>query len=79
MQSAVAKWGNSLALRLPRGLAEDAGLVEGVAVDIAIEGDRVVISRARPKYNLDELLAQLEPRHRHAETDWGDVVGRERA
>lgn len=77
MQGAVAKWGNSLALRLPRGLAEDAGLYEGAAVEIVLDGDRLVVSRSRPRYTLDQLMAGYRPDHRHAETDWGPPAGKE--
>lgn len=70
MRGAIAKWGNSLALRLPHGLARDAGLYEGASVDIVLEGGRLVVSRIRPRYALDELMADYRPDHRHGETDW---------
>ncbi len=77
MRSNVSKWGNSLALRLPARMAEDAGLEEGSAVDISIEAESLVVRPARPKYRLDELLAEFRSEHRHGETDWGAPAGKE--
>jgi len=36
----VAKWGNSLAVRLPAAVVEKLGLKEGDEIDLAIESDR---------------------------------------
>jgi len=77
MQTAIAKWGNSLALRLPRNLAEDARMAEGTPVDLQLEGDRLVITVARPRYELTDLLEGLRPENRHEETDWGGPRGAE--
>ena len=78
MQAAIAKWGNSLALRLPRHVAEDVRLFEGTTVELQIEGDRLVITLARPKYKLAQLLENHSKKeHSHAETDWGPARGKE--
>lgn len=60
MQVLIAKWGNSLGLRLPRALADRLGLAPGRAVEVRAEGDRLVVEAARPRYTLDELLAQCD-------------------
>ena len=67
MLGSVAKWGNSLAVRLPKGVVEDVSLSEGDAVDIATSDGRIVISRAEPKITLGDLLAAYRPEHRHGE------------
>lgn len=77
MQATIAKWGNSLALRLPRRVAEDARLAEGTTVDLQVEGDRLVVIPARPKYRLADLLVKHTEAHKHEETDWGPPQGRE--
>lgn len=77
MPSHIAKWGNSLALRLPRRLAEDAQLREGTPVDLHVSGDALIVRPARPKYALPDLLAQETGKERHAETDWGEPQGEE--
>lgn len=77
MQTAIGRWGNSLALRLPRTLAADAHLHEGTTVELRLEGETLVVSRARPKYRLSELLGQIKPEHLHEEVDWGEARGEE--
>jgi len=59
MHTEIARWGNSLAIRLPRPIAEQIGIVEGSPVEINAEGDHLVIRPATPRYTLDELLAGI--------------------
>jgi antitoxin MazE len=75
MRSSVAKWGNSLALRLPKAYAKQLRLKPGSAVDLALERDRLVVTKAVP--TLRELAARITPENRHADTDWGPARGRE--
>ena len=77
MRTAISKWGNSLALRLPKPLAELAGLREGTPVEITIEGGSVVITPTRPRYELEKLLAGEDGKRRHDEVDWGPPKGGE--
>ncbi len=74
----LAKWGNSLALRIPRALAESARLREGEPVSLRVtkEGG-LVIKPAQRKYRLDDLVSRITAKNRHEETDWGKPVGRE--
>lgn len=74
----LAKWGNSLALRIPKALADGAGLKEGDPVRVhAASGGGLVIKRARRKHSLRRLVAKITAGNRHEETDWGRPVGRE--
>jgi antitoxin MazE len=74
----IAKWGNSLAVRLPRGIIRDANLAEGDRVSLAVTKDGDILLRAgRPKYSLKELVSGITPKNRHRETDWGKPVGKE--
>lgn len=75
MRSHVTKWGNSLAVRIPRGFAKQAGFTEGSPVDLIVERDRIVV--AKPVPSLADLVAGITPENRHAETDWGPARGRE--
>ena len=77
MRARIAKWGNSLALRLPRKLAEDIRLVEGATVDLRIENGALVVVPARKRYRLADLLAETKPEARHGETDWVPPCGKE--
>jgi len=73
----VSKWGNSLAIRIPSAFAQKAGIDEGSEVEIKATSGRLVVSPARKKYRLAELVSAITPRNRHGETDWGTPVGRE--
>ena len=77
MQVQLARWGNSLGLRIPKEVAHHAGLAEGMRVEVAAEDGRVVISPARPRYRLETLLEGMTPEDMHAAFDWGPDVGRE--
>lgn len=77
MRTAISKWGNSLALRLPKSVAHDANLREGTPVDVRVEGDRLVVSPSRPKYRLVDLLRGTSSDQRHEEVDWGGQQGEE--
>lgn len=68
MQLAIAKWGNSLALRLPRDVARDANLRVGVPVQLSVKDGSLVVTPVRKKFRLDDLLAQMKKEHRHPET-----------
>jgi antitoxin MazE len=59
----VSKWGNSLAVRLPKSLIEDMGLKEGDNVEIAPAGDQRIEIAAHDGRTtfLDKLRALQEP------------------
>jgi antitoxin MazE len=78
METKIQKWGNSLALRIPRSFAKEAQVAEGSTVDLAIENGclRVRPVRAR-RYVLRELLKGVSRRNLHAEVQSGGPVGRE--
>jgi antitoxin MazE len=73
----IAKWGNSLGLRLPKSVAREAQLDEGDTVDVSVKNGAIVIRPSRPTYSLEDLVAKITPRNRHDESDWGPSVGRE--
>ena len=74
----LAKWGNSLALRIPKTLAEGARLKEGDPVHVSVAGGgSLVITPARRKYSLRRLVAKITAKNRHEETGWGPAAGKE--
>jgi antitoxin MazE len=73
----IAKWGNSLGLRLPKSVAAEAQVDEGDTVDVSVKNGAIVIRPSRPTYSLKELVARITPRNRHDESDWGPPIGRE--
>jgi len=73
----VAKWGNSLGLRLPKSVALEAQIGDGDTVDVAVENGAIVIRPARVRHSLEALVDGITKANRHDETDWGAPVGRE--
>lgn len=61
MKTQISKWGNSLAIRLPKAAIETLQVKEGEQVELTIDRDHLEIRPARPHYNLDELLDQITP------------------
>ncbi len=71
-QVLISKWGNSLGLRVPRDVAARVGFTEGVRVDIEASDDgRIIITRSRRRFTLEELLAEMTPRKEHPLEDDG--------
>ena len=73
----IAKWGNSLAVRIPKTVAEQARLQEGDAILIEVPEGQIRLRPAQRIPTLKELVAQITPENRHREIDWGPDVGRE--
>lgn len=70
MQARVQRWGNSLALRIPKTFAAELGLENDASVEITLlEGKLVVAPTQAPEYNLEELLAGVTDENIHAEID----------
>ncbi len=78
MNTTIQKWGNSLAVRIPRSVAKDIRLYQGSIVDVALIAGKIVVKpRRQPQYALAQLLRGVTKRNRHAELDWGGRVGQE--
>ncbi len=78
MRSTIQQWGNSLALRLPKPFADEAGLARNAQVDISlVQGNIVILPVKEPQPTLAELLAEVTEENRHSEVDTGPAVGRE--
>jgi antitoxin MazE len=76
MRAKISRWGNSLGVRLPKAVAEAAGLREGQVVDLAPQPDGVNLRRTEeePRYSLNELVAEMEklgPERRPGFEEWG--------
>jgi antitoxin ChpS len=76
MQVQLTKWGNSLGLRVPKDIAERLRLSEGLRVELETdEAGRIIMTPARRRYTLEELLAQCDPQAPVSEEDraWLDA------
>lgn len=78
MQSKVQKWGNSLALRIPKSFAAEIGLADETPVELSlIEGKLVIALLPTPRYSLDALLEGISPENMHSEQTFGAAEGNE--
>ena len=78
MDAVIKKWGNSPALRLSASLMKEAHLVMDQKVSVKVLRGKIVIEPAsRKEYKLEELVAGITSRNTHAETDFGNPVGKE--
>lgn len=77
MRAKAQKWGNSLAVRIPKAIADQAGVGERDDVDIEVIGDVIQIRRCHRGPSLEELLAGVTPANLHAAADFGAPEGRE--
>ena len=78
MKTRVQKWGNSLALRIPKAFADEVGLQKETSVDISLDDGKIIISpTAKPKLDLNDLLKQVTEENLHGEFETGPAVGNE--
>jgi len=73
----IAKWGNSLAVRIPRKLADEAGLSEGAAVELKSVAGKLIVEPKAPEYDIRKLVRKISKKNRHELIDWGPPVGEE--
>lgn len=71
----IQKWGNSLAVRIPKDIAERIKIHQGSEIELRVEeheGVIILVPKKQPKkYSLEELLAQCNSENRHAEINFG--------
>ena len=78
MKTQIAKWGNSMAVRIPKAVAQAAKLRPGDHLELAAEGSGVVRMRKRKqKQTLQDLVRGITAGNLHKETDWGKAEGNE--
>lgn len=81
MKVEFLRWGNSLALRVPKAFAEEIGAVAGRRAEMTAENGVLVVKVSKPKrrrrYDLEHLINGITEENRHTEFDWGPSVGNE--
>ena len=79
MKTQFSKWGNSIALRIPKGLAEVLQVFDGTPADIQVRKGALVVTPvdAEPSYTIDALVALITPENIHGEIETGNAVGNE--
>lgn len=78
MHVVVKKWGNSASVRIPARVMAAADLHIDQAVDVREENGRIIIEPIRaPDYDLNAMLAEMEPETFHEDVDFGAPIGKE--
>ena len=78
MHIRVKRWGNSLALRIPKTFASETHIQNGSVVDVLVTDGKLVVKPEKKKqYSLKALLAEMKPKTIHKETKTGKPVGNE--
>lgn len=78
MKLRIQKWGNSLALRIPKSFAAETKIEQDTEVDLVIaDGKLVVCPVVGPAWTLEDLLQGVTPENIHGEIDDGPSVGAE--
>jgi len=74
----VQKWGNSLAIRIPKSFAKEANIEKGSIVDLSLsDGKLIATPLTAEKYSLAQLLEKITNENIHEEIDTGDAIGKE--
>ena len=78
MKTTAQKWGNSLAIRVPKSVAVQVGLKAHDDLEIEVQDGNVVLKpHLRRVYRLGDLVKQITSKNVHGELDTGIPVGRE--
>jgi len=78
VETRIQKWGNSLALRIPKPFAAEVGLEPGSFIELTLVNGKLVITPVtKPALTLEQLLAQVNEHNLHGEVDTGPAVGNE--
>ena len=78
MKLKVQKWGNSLALRIPKALAIEANVASGSTVEMSLSNGELKIKLVEDQeYTLDELLSGITAENIHDEVSTGIPQGKE--
>jgi antitoxin MazE len=78
MKAQMVKWGNSLAVRIPKPILEKARLKEGDFLEIESDEGQIELRRATKIPTLAQLVSQISPDNRYPEISTGPEVGKER-
>jgi antitoxin MazE len=76
-EAQIVKWGNSLAVRIPKPVAEAAGVREGDAILIEVDDGHIEVRRKERVPSLKEMVAQITPENRYDEIPSGPARGKE--
>jgi len=76
MTVSIKKWGNSLAVRIPRDIARSLHLENNSLVELRLENNRMIVE-PKNESGLEELISKITPENLHNEIDTEGPVGHE--
>lgn len=79
MRVQIQKWGNSLALRIPKAFAKETHIENNTVVDLSLDNDHLIISPIDEleEYSLSALLSDIDEDNMHEAVDFGLPAGEE--
>lgn len=78
MRTRIQKWGNSLALRIPKALAAEVHIEQESLVEVSlVDGKLIVEPVAESTWTLEQLLKGVTEQNLHCEVDTGPATGGE--
>ena len=78
MRIKIQKWGNSLALRIPKAFAFESNIRENEFVNLTFDAKKIIIETdVEKKYTLEELISGINKSNLHKEVDSGNKIGAE--
>lgn len=77
MNTQIKKWGNSLAVRIPKDILDKTNLKEGAGVFVDFHNGVITLKPSVKKETLEDLVNKITPKNRYKEIDWGSDVGNE--
>lgn len=77
MKSKMQRWGNCLAVRIPKAFAREAGLEDRSPIELRLDGSTIVVEPIGSVPTLEELLAGATPGNAHLDLDWRPEPGPE--
>jgi antitoxin MazE len=78
MTSRIQKWGNSLAVRIPKAFADEMNLAESSFIKMMLKDGALIITPGdEPKWDLKELLGEVTDENIHGEWETGGAAGKE--
>ncbi len=78
MRTRIQKWGNSLALRIPKSFADEVGLEQDTSVEVSLKNGKLIVAPVvESAPTLAQLMAQVNERNLHREVNTGPTMGNE--
>lgn len=65
MKARIQKWGNSLAVRIPKAVCQQVKLEENTVIELTVDNESIVLSPVTERLTLEEMVALITPKNKH--------------